>query len=159
MKIDGSSHLPDFSTYDMEPCSISRKSVIQTSVICCYVMTEERAPSNASFQVLLIDMSHYADEENERTISGFPTREQAIDYARRRVRDSIEELRTPGQSKEELRRLWFLFGEDALVPGDPAYHASNDLDDFLQHPATPEERNWSALEKGLGNLIIRSSRQ
>jgi hypothetical protein len=122
-------------------------------------MTQERASSAAPFQVLLIDMSHYADEGNEKTISGFATREEAIDYARRRVRDSIEELRKPAQSKEELRQLWFLFGEDALVPGDPAYYASNDLDDFLQHPATPEERNWSAPEKRFANLIILSLRQ
>lgn len=159
MKIAGSNLLPDFSIHDAGLCLISHKSVIQTSAICCQVMTEERAPSAASFQVLLIDMSHYADQENERTISGFPTREDAIDYARCRVRDSIEELRQPGQSREELRRLWFVFGEDALVSGDPAYHASNDLDDFIQHPATPEERNWSAIEKRIGNLIILSLRQ
>ena len=122
-------------------------------------MTQERTPFAASFQVLLMDMSHYADEESERTISGFPTREEAIDYARRRVRDSIEELRKPNQSRTQLRQLWFLFGEDALVPGEPAYHASNDLDYFLQQPATPEERNWSEIEKRLGNLIIQSSRQ
>jgi hypothetical protein len=89
-----------------------------------------------------MDMSHYADEEGEMTVSGFPTREEAIDYARRRVRASVEELRKPDQSAEELKRLWFLFGEDALVPGDPAYHAANDLDFFLRHPATREECDW-----------------
>ena len=110
-------------------------------------MTQKRLA--ASFRVLLIDMAHYADEEGERTVSGFASRDAAIEYARRRVRDSLEELRKPNQSTDELRQLWFLFGEDALVPGDPAYHASSELDDFLQRPATPEERDWSGMEKGL----------
>jgi hypothetical protein len=157
--LDVSNHLPTFSSYSAKWRSVWREPAIQTFVIHCHVMTQGRAPSSASFQVVLMDMSHYADEESEITISGFPTKEEAIDYARRRVRDSIEELRKPNQSQTELRQLWFLFGEDALVPGDPAYHASNDLDDFLRHRATPEERNWSAIEKRLGNLIIKSSRQ
>jgi hypothetical protein len=119
-------------------------------------MNRMRASSPPSFQVLVIDMSHYADEESEMTVSGFPTREEAIDYARLRLRSSMEELRKPDQSTEDLKRLWFLFGEDALVPGDPAYHASSELDYFLRHPATPEERDWSGMEKRLGNLINRS---
>jgi hypothetical protein len=113
----------------------------------------------SAFHVLIIDMAHYADGESERRVGGFPSREMAIDYARRRLRDSLEELRRPRQSSEELRRLWSLYGEDALVIGEPGYCASNDLGEFLAHPATAEERDWRALEKSLGNLIIRSSRQ
>jgi hypothetical protein len=122
-------------------------------------MTEEPASRSASFQVLIMDMAHYADGESELLISGFPNREEAIAYARRRVRDSIEELRKARQSSEELRRLWLLFGEDALVIGDPAYSTASDLPDFFAHPATAEERDWRAIEKRLGNLIIQSSRQ
>ena len=122
-------------------------------------MTQERLSSSASFQVLVIDMSHYGDEEGERRVSGFPSRDEAIEYARRRIRDSIEELRKPNQAIAELKKLWLLYGEDALVPGDPAYSAASDLDYFLRHPATPEEGDWSAIEKSLGNLIIKSSRQ
>jgi hypothetical protein len=122
-------------------------------------MTEQRACEPASFQVLVIDMAHYADGGSEILISGFPTREEAIDYARRRVRDSIEELRKAHQSSEELRQLWLLFGEDVLVTGDPAYSTASDLPDFFAHAASAEERDWRAIEKRLGNLIIRSSRQ
>jgi hypothetical protein len=122
-------------------------------------MSPERPSSSASFQVLVMDMSHYADDEGDIRVSGFPNREAAIEYARRRVRDSIEELRKPNQTAEELKRLWLLYGEAALVPGDPAYSAASDLDEFLRHPATREECDWSGLEKRLGNLIIQSSRQ
>lgn len=121
-------------------------------------MSQERPPA-VFFHVLVIDMAHYADPQSEVSVSGFPTREEAIDYARRRVRDSLEELRQANQSTEELKRLWSLFGEDALVSGDPAYFAASELGDFLAHPATPEERDWRAIEKRLGNLIIQSSRQ
>lgn len=119
-------------------------------------MGPERSSSLPPFQVLVMDMAHYADEEGEMMVSGFSTREEAIDYARRRVRHSIEELRKPNQSIEELKRLWFLFGEDVLVPGEAAYHASDDLDYFLRHPATHEECDWPGVEKRLGNLIIMS---
>ncbi len=122
-------------------------------------MCPERLSFPVSFQVLVMDLSRYAGDEGEITVSGFPNRAEAIEYARRRVRDSIEELRKSNQATVELKQLYFLFGEDALVPGDPAYSASSDLDYFLQHPATQEECDWSGIEKRLGNLIIQSSRQ
>jgi hypothetical protein len=122
-------------------------------------MSEEPAFRPASFQVLVIDMAHYADGDSEIIISGFPNREEAIDYARRRLRDSIEELRKARQSSDELRKLWSLFGEDVLVIGEPAYSFASDLPDFFAHPASAEERDWQAIEKRLGNLIIQSSRQ
>jgi hypothetical protein len=122
-------------------------------------MSQKRQSFPASFQVLVMEMSHYADDDGESTVSGFPNREEAIEYARRRLRDSLEELRKANQSVAELKRLWLLFGEDALVPSDPAYSASSELDFFLRHPATQEERDWAGIEKRLGTLIITSSRQ
>lgn len=102
------------------------------------------------FSVLVIDMAHYAAEEDT-VVRGFPSFEAAKEYARRRVRDSVEELRAPGQSRAELRRLWLIFGEDALVTGgEERYTASHELDYFIAHPATEEERDWQAVKKGAG---------
>ena len=90
------------------------------------------------FSVLIIDMAHY-DPEEDRVVRGFPTFEAAKAYARRHVRSSVEELRAPGQSREELRRLWHIFGEDALVTGgEERYAGSHELDFFIAHPDTSE---------------------
>ncbi len=87
-----------------------------------------------SYSVLIIDMAHY-DAEEEQTIGGFQTFEAAKAYARRFVRRSVEDLRAPHQSAEELRRLWHVFGEDALVVGgEERYAGSHDLDYFIKHP-------------------------
>ena len=105
---------------------------------------------DGGYSVLIIDMFHY-DQEEDYVIRGFPTFELAREFARRRVRDSVEEQRRPGQSPEELRRLWFTFGEDASVlEGEPHYAGSHELDFFVEHPATAEERDWKAVEKLAG---------
>lgn len=83
------------------------------------------------YSVLIIDMAHYREPDGESTISGFATEEEAIDYARRRVRDSLAELRKPNQSKEELRQLWAIYGEDVWVVG-AGYAASDELDTLLE---------------------------
>ena len=83
------------------------------------------------YSVLIIDMAHYQESESESTISGFATEEEAIAFARRRVRASLAELRKPNQSKEELRQLWSIYGEDALVIGT-GYAASNELDALME---------------------------
>jgi hypothetical protein len=87
--------------------------------------------SKVGYSVLVIDMAHYQEPESERVITGFSTKEEAIAYARNRVRDSLAELRKPDQSPEELRRLWTIFGEDACVPGED-YTASNELDSLME---------------------------
>ena len=102
-----------------------------------------------NFSVLIIDMSHYSEAGSELLISGFPTKEAAIEYARRRVRASVEELRSPNQTGEELRKLWAIYGEDAVVIGGN-YSGSSALDDFILHRATDEECDWQAIEKHLG---------
>jgi len=97
-------------------------------------------------------MFHFADDpEHEIEIPGFPTREAAIEYARRRVRRSLEELRKPGQTPEELRHLWYTFGEDCRVIGPEGlvYRALSELEHFIRHPATPEESDYNALYESL----------
>ena len=107
-------------------------------------MGEHRIADDA-YSVIVIDMFHY-DDESEMIIRGFPTEELAREYARRRTRDSLEELRGDGISHDELRERWFIFGEDCLVVGD-SYTGLSELDFFIDHPATPEERDWMAVEK------------
>ena len=79
-------------------------------------------------------------------VSGFPTLELAREYARRRVRDSLEELREPGMTQARLREQWMTFGEDAVVIGGN-YAGAQELDSFLENPATAEERDWKAIDK------------
>ena len=105
---------------------------------------------SVGFSVLLIEMS-YQDTGEEPLVGAFPTLELAREFARRRVRDSVEELRQPGQSAEELRRLWHLLGEDAsVIHGEPHYAGSHELDFFIERPATPDERDWQAIKRQAG---------
>ena len=108
--------------------------------------TEPRARRAGTYSVMILDMSHHGDEGSSYTIDGFPTLELAMEFARRWVRDSLEELRTPGQTREELRAQWFTFGEDAVVLGGN-YAGCSELDFFLDHPATAAERDWQAIKK------------
>jgi hypothetical protein len=102
------------------------------------------------YSVLIIDMFQYDSKANY-VIGGFPTFELAKEFARRWVRDSVEELRKHDQSKEDLRNMWFTFGEDASVlQGEPHYAGSHELDYFIEHPASPEERDWQAVRKLAG---------
>jgi hypothetical protein len=102
------------------------------------------------YSVLIRDMFHRYREEEEYVIGDFPTLELAKEFARRRVRDSVEEHRQPGQSNEELRRMWYAFGEDAVVLGETVYVGSRELDFFIEHPATAEERDWQAVKRLAG---------
>lgn len=99
-----------------------------------------------TFTVRITELSRAPgdDEETGYSIRGFPSLETAREFARRFVRDSLEELRAPNQTRDELRRLWFLFGEDASVEGT-GHGGSSELDFFIDNPATPEERDWVAL--------------
>jgi hypothetical protein len=102
------------------------------------------------FMVLVIDMGRY-DPEEDYVAGEFPTFESAKEFARRRVRDSVEELRKAAGSGEELRRLWHMFGEDASVlGGEPHYAGSHELDFFIAHPATDDERDWRAVRRLAG---------
>ena len=103
-----------------------------------------------SYPVLIIDLFRH-DPEADYVVDGFPTYELAKEFARRWVRDSVEEQREPGQSKEDLRRMWHTFGEDASVMrGEPHYAGSHELDFFIEHPARPEERDWRAVKRLAG---------
>ncbi|MGZ7033266.1 MAG: hypothetical protein ACXVIJ_14995, partial [Thermoanaerobaculia bacterium] len=57
-----------------------------------------------------------------------------------------EAQRGSTQSAEELKRLWFTFGEDCLVLGN-SYKGFSEIDYFIEHPATAEERDWVSIGK------------
>jgi hypothetical protein len=98
----------------------------------------------ATFAVAVIDMYHYTDPDEQRTIAGFVSLELAREYARRRTRDSLEELRPSVPGAEDLGHQWHAFGEDCCVIGD-TYCGAHELDFFIANPATSEERDWASL--------------
>jgi hypothetical protein len=72
-----------------------------------------------SWQVYVEDRERYMDNDSRSLYSEHETREEALSAARALVERSLEELRAPGQSAEQLFSLWSLFGQDAyLVPDD-----------------------------------------
>ncbi len=83
-------------------------------------------------------------EEEEFMLEGFPSPDRAREFARRCVRDSVEEFRGRRRTPDEHRLLWALFGEDAVVM-EAEYAGSEDLDFSLSHSASREERDWAAL--------------
>jgi len=99
--------------------------------------SEEKEAGVTTYSVLIIDMAHYQDPDSERTVEGFATLEEAKAFARNRVRSSLEELRSEGQSHEELRKLWSIYGEDAIVIGGE-YAGATELDYFIDHPESKE---------------------
>ncbi|MGB8511137.1 MAG: hypothetical protein WCD76_22390 [Pyrinomonadaceae bacterium] len=116
---------------------------------------EERASDRRSFSVLVLDMSHYQERRHETLVSGFPTLADAVEYARRRMRDSLEEQRRPGQTREALREGWSMFGEAASVVGG-GYRGFDELEYFIEHAATFDERDWMSLERKFGGLLQHS---
>jgi len=95
-------------------------------------MSEPITNPSKTYSVLLIDNAHYMDPETERVVDGFATLDEAIAFARNRVRSSIEELRSPGISKTDLRKLWLIYGENASVIGGD-YSGGNEVDYLIEH--------------------------
>ena len=106
-------------------------------------MTEPAPP--AAVSVLVFDMAHTGHEDGEHRVSGFRNLASAREYARRRTRASIEELRRPGIAADELRQLWALYGEDCAVLGD-SYRGSSELDRFIAEPGEFDDCDWQSLD-------------
>lgn len=104
-----------------------------------------------NYSVLIIDNFHLYDEDEHYTIDGFPTKELAIEFARRWVRASLEEMRDPTKTKEEIKKQWITFGEDALVIYG-GYRGKSELDFFIDNPAIPEELDWREIKRIAGML-------
>lgn len=97
------------------------------------------------YNVVIREMSKAESPDEEWVAGEFDALDTAKEFARRWVRDSVEALRRPEQSPEELRKQWALFGDDAVVEG-AGFSASSELDAFVATPATPEQRDWKALK-------------
>lgn len=96
------------------------------------------------YTVQVVDMSKFGEPDGEQLVQGFTSAEHAEEYAVRRVRASLEELRAANQDPDELRRLWFLFGQDALVV-ETEFSGSMAMDRYLLEPASPEECDWTSV--------------
>lgn len=99
---------------------------------------------SATFTVIAIDMFHALDQSEDFTVTGFRSFDEAREYARRRTRDSLEELRPEADSDDELRQRWKTYGEDCVVVGG-GYVGSSELDYFIREPATAQQRDWVSL--------------
>ena len=114
------------------------------------VPTSGQAPSaraaTSMYSVLVIDNFAVPDPDAARLIHGFTTWEAAVLYARRRTWDSVEEFRRPGS---DVRAEFLRFGESCSASGalgeEKTYRARDELDYFLAHPASKEQRDWSSL--------------
>lgn len=106
-------------------------------------MSEAEAAADHEFSVLVFDMAHTGEPDAECIVPGFGSLAEARAYAEARVRSSVEELRKPGIAADELRSLWFLYGEDCKVLGEGA--GATDIDFYIAVPAAPSECDWPAL--------------
>ncbi len=117
------------------------------------------------FRVRIRDLTGGAEDGIVEEIKGFPSLDEANEFARRYVRDSVERCRAPGLSPRDVVEAWFMFGEDAEVlqaAADIPIGAADPLDSdnggwssegevafFADEPAMEEERDWRALDPRL----------
>ncbi len=114
------------------------------------------------FRVRIRDLTGGAEDGIVEEVKGFLSLDEANEFARRYVRDSVERCRAPGLSPREVVEAWFVFGEDAEVleaATDVAIGAASPIDSesggwssegevafFAEEPAMAEERDWRALD-------------
>ena len=104
-----------------------------------------RAKHIEKFAVVVIDMFNYMEPDGRMLIDGFPSFEDAKEYAKRRMRNSIEQLRTINDSLEALWELWFVFGEDVIALGNrntEIYYAFTELNSFIKNSSSKTESDW-----------------
>nr|WP_294543730.1 hypothetical protein [uncultured Rhodopila sp.] len=110
-------------------------------------MSDLFAP-DGGWRVRILDLSGGAQDNISEEIDGFDTLMHANAFARRYVRDSVERCRVPGATSKQVLEAWFAFGEDAVVidAGDAAWKSATELGDFVDTPASAEERDWRSLD-------------
>ncbi len=103
------------------------------------------------YHVIVCDLFNLHDPDHETVVVGFPTRELAIEYARRRTWSSVDQMREQNLSREQVRNRWLALGEDCRVVGAEGvvYMARAELEAFLEHPLPPERRDWVSLYRSL----------
>ena len=100
----------------------------------------------ATYRVHVHETDANAGGRGARVISGFPDLGSAREYARRRVRDSLEILRKPDQTPQDLHVQWAFYGVEARVEDDDW---RVDVRRWAREPAGPEERDWGTMERQL----------
>jgi hypothetical protein len=114
------------------------------------------------FRVRIRDLTGGAEDGIVEEVKGFLSLDEANEFARRYVRDSVERCRAPGLSPREVVEAWFAFGEDAEVleaAADVAIGVALAVDAdnggwtsevevafFAEEPAVEEERDWRAVD-------------
>lgn len=100
------------------------------------------------WRVRILDLSGASQGNIIEEIGGFPTLMQANAFARRYVRDSVERCRLPGTRPRDVLDAWFAYGEDAEVvnAGEDGWRSANELGDFVDTPATSEQRDWRSID-------------
>ena len=104
----------------------------------------QKTNSQKTYSVLMVGASSFMEDGNEWWMHGFPTLELATEFARRWVRNCVEEARRD----LDAPLAWRQVGENALVPGH--YDAGEDAPFFAAHPATAEEVDWQAIKRAAG---------
>jgi len=94
-------------------------------------------------QVLVIDNFHRHDPSEQHVLKGFETGEQALIYAFRRVRSSVEQFRDAGQDRDAHYRKWMALGEECVLDGVRMGQAWFDW--FRRHPASAAELDYLSL--------------
>ncbi|WP_328805766.1 hypothetical protein [Sabulicella rubraurantiaca] len=105
--------------------------------------------SGGEIEVRIMDLSGGNGAEPVEVVRGFSSLAHANQFARRRVRDSVEFCRAPGMDAAAVRDAWFAFGEDAVVEGggEGGWTSASELADFAAHPCRDaEQRNWRVLD-------------
>ena len=100
------------------------------------------------WRVRILDLSGGAQDNITEEIGGFETLMHANAFARRYVRDSVENCRAPGLTTKGVLEAWFAFGEDAEVvdAGEAGWKSATELGDFVDQPASAVDRDWRALD-------------
>ncbi|WP_408742390.1 hypothetical protein [Acetobacter musti] len=103
---------------------------------------------NTGLTVRILDLSGGAEDNIVEDIRDFQDLAHANAFARAYVRDSIEICRAAGATPRDTLNAWFAYGENAEVldAGDEGWKSSTELSEFVEHPATPMERDWRALD-------------
>ncbi len=112
-----------------------------------------------TYSVAIVDLFHPDDVI---VYDGFPSFELAKEFARRRTRASLEGLREDNptiRSKEGVASAWRALGENAIVIGGgpaQAYAGKDELDYFIDNPASGEDCKWSDFAAAVGAKMSES---
>lgn len=109
--------------------------------------------------VVIADNFQHNEKDALTLVHGFADLEGAVTYAKLRTYDKVRRLSRLARSSEELRMLWFLFGEEAVsgqLPFDGRYHlVSSQMDSMLlEAPVWKPLASWTELAQDL-KLVAR----